>query len=200
MAKNQLLSLFISSKIPELAKEQTSIQTALSDYGIYGWLSENSTGARPEPIHSSSLKEVAACDIYIGLFWLGYSQYVIEEFEYARRHYKPCLIYEKYVDIDKRDPRLQAFLDNIQRVKSPAGLSVCRFETAKQLAKQVQRDVVRLLSARFRQTFNSATIRTKSKGIAVGTIYGGHINQYNYGQSDDEQAAKRLPTWRSVQE
>src|SRR5437588_13130017 len=88
MATNQLLSLFISSKIPELAKEQTSIQTALSDYGIYGWLSENSTGARPEPIHSSSLKEVAACDIYIGLFWLGYSQYVIEEFEYARRHYK----------------------------------------------------------------------------------------------------------------
>ena len=200
MATNQPLSLFISSKMTELADERRAVQNALSEYEMHGWLWEKDVSARPVPINSIYLTEVEACDIYIGLFWLGYGPYTIEEYEHARKHHKDCLIYEKYVDIDKRDPRLQAFLDNIQRVKSPAGLSVCRFETAKQLAKQVQRDVMRLLSTRFRQTFNSATIRTKSKGIAVGTIYEGHINQYHYGQTDDEQATKRSPTWRTVQE
>ncbi len=199
MATNQLLSLFISSKIPELANEQSSIQAALSNYGMYGWLSENSTVARPEPIHSPYLKEVAACDIYIGLFWLGYGQYVIEEFECARKNRKPCLLYEKHVDIDKRDPNLTAFLDNIQQVKNLEGLTICRFKTSEELAERVRKDVMYLLATHFRPTFSSPTSSGKNKGIAIGTLYG-HINQYNYGQSDDEQAAKRLPTWRSVQE
>ena len=199
MATNQLLSLFISSKIPELANEQSSIQAALPDYGMYGWLSENSAVGFPEAIHSSYLKEVAVCDIYIGLFWLGYSQYVIEEFEYARKNRKPCLLYEKHVDIDKRNPKLKAFLHKIQQVKPPEGLSVFRFETPEELVEQVRKDVMYLLATRFRPTFNSATGGGKSKGIAIGTIYG-HINQYNYGQLDDEQATKQSPTWRSVSE
>src|SRR6266852_4268398 len=199
MATNQLLSLFISSKIPELANEQSSIQAALSDYGMYGWLSENNAVAYPEPIHSPYLKEVATCDIYIGLFWLGYSQYVVEEFEYARKNRKPCLLYEKHIDIDKRDPELKAFLHNIQQVKTPEGLTVFRFQTPEELAEQVRKDVMYLLATRFRPTFSSSTSSGRNKGIAIGTIYG-HINQYNYGQTDDEQATKRSPTWRTVQE
>src|SRR2546423_14823582 len=107
MATNQLLSLFISSKMTkELAGERRAVRDALSEYHMKGWLWEKDAGARPEPVESTYLAEVEASDIYIGLFWLGYGEYTIEEFEHARKYQKPCLIYEKHVDIDKRDPKL----------------------------------------------------------------------------------------------
>src|SRR5437879_2142427 len=103
MTTNQPLSLFISSKMTELANERRVLKTALFEYHMEGWLWEKDAGARPEPIDSTYLKEVEACDIYIGLFWQGYGRYTIEEYEHARTHKKPCLIYEKYVNIPKRD-------------------------------------------------------------------------------------------------
>src|SRR2546423_25337 len=109
MTTNQPLSLFISSKMTELADERRAVQNALTEYDMYGWLWEKDAGARPEPIRSTYLKEVAACDIYIGLFWHGYGQYTIEEYEHAREHKKLCLIYEKHVDSDQRDPQLKTF-------------------------------------------------------------------------------------------
>jgi len=45
---------------------------------MYGWLWEKDAGARPEPIRSTYLKEVEACDLYIGLFWLGYGPITIK--------------------------------------------------------------------------------------------------------------------------
>src|SRR6266568_1990344 len=127
MTTNQPLSLFISSKMQELLDERQVVQAALKEYDMYGWLWEKDAGARPEPIDSTYLKEVEACDIYIGLFWLGYGPYTIEEYDHARKNKKPCLIYEKHIDIDKRDPRLKTFLEDIQQVKNPDGLTVCRF-------------------------------------------------------------------------
>lgn len=102
----QKLSVFISSKMQELKDERLAIQTALADYDMHGWLWESDAGARPEPIRSTYLDMVEACDIYIGIFWLGYGQYTIEEYNHARKHQKPCLIYEKRVDIPNRDPQL----------------------------------------------------------------------------------------------
>lgn len=119
MTTNQPLSLFISSKMTELADERRAVQKALSKYRMYGWLWEKDAGARPEPIDSTYLTEVAACDIYIGLFWLGYGPYTIEEFECARQHNKPCLIYEKHVDTDKRDPT-QSLPGHAPTSKKPA--------------------------------------------------------------------------------
>src|SRR5205085_762557 len=107
----------ISSKMTELADERRVLKDALSQYRMEGWLWEKDAGTRPEPIDSPYLKEVEVCDIYIGLFWHGYSPYTIEEYEHARTHKKPCLIYEKHVDVNKRDPQLKAFLDTIQQVK-----------------------------------------------------------------------------------
>jgi Domain of unknown function (DUF4062) len=78
----------------ELAEERRAVQEALSDYHMYGWLWEKDAGARPMSIKETYLKEVEACDIYIGLFWKGYGSYTIEEYEHARRHSKPCLVYE----------------------------------------------------------------------------------------------------------
>ncbi len=152
MPPNQPLSLFISSKMQELANERRSIQTALKEYEMYGWLWEEDAGARPEPIRSIYLKEVEACDIYIGLFWLGYGPDTIEEYKHARTHNKPCLIYEKYVDIENRSQELSTFLHHIQQVAIPDGLTVYRFETSEQLAKQVQTDVMRLLTTQFRES------------------------------------------------
>lgn len=137
MPPDQPLSLFISSKMQELADERRTIQRALKEYKMYGWLWEEDAGAQPEPIRSIYLKEVEACDIYIGLFWLGYGPDTIEEYKHARTHNKPCLIYEKFVDIENRNPELSTFLHTIQQVAIPDGLTVYRFETSVQLAKQV---------------------------------------------------------------
>jgi hypothetical protein len=125
----------------ELAEERHSLQKALKEYKIYGWLWEEDAGARPEPIRSTYLKEVEACDIYIGLFWLGYGPDTIEEFQH-----------EKHINIEHRSPELAIFLQNIQQVANPDGLTVCRFETSDQLAEHVQTDVLRLLTTRFRES------------------------------------------------
>src|SRR5450432_227735 len=66
MTINQPLSLFISSKMAEMQKERYTVQEALAAYRMHGWLWEKDAGARPEPIQSTYLKEVEACDIYIG--------------------------------------------------------------------------------------------------------------------------------------
>ena len=93
MTTHQPLSLFVSSKMQELADERRAVHTALAAFRMSGWIWEDHAGARPEPIRSTYLQEVEACDIYLGLFWLGYGSYTIEEFEHARAHHKPCLIY-----------------------------------------------------------------------------------------------------------
>ena len=150
MSTNQPLSLFISSKMQELAKERRAVQVALSDYRMYGWLWEDDAGARPTPTRDTYLREVETCDIYIGLFSKGYGPYTIEEYEHARQHSKPCLVYKKHVEVDQRDSQLTQFLKQIEEVGNPAGLTVCQFTTAEELARHVQEDVIRLLTTRFR--------------------------------------------------
>ncbi len=121
MTTNQPLSLFISSKMAELAEESRAVQSALSAYQMRGWLFEQDAGARPEPIQSTYFTEVEACDIYIGLFWQGYGLYTIQEYEQARALHKPCLVYEKQVEMEQRDPQLAVFLQGIQQVTDPKG-------------------------------------------------------------------------------
>ena len=152
MTTTQPLSLFISSKMAELAEERQAVQRALNNYNMYGWLFEKDAGARPESIQQTYLEEVASCDIYIGLFWQGYGQYTIEEFEKARALHKPCLVYEKHVAIEQRDPQLTTFLRSIQQVTDPRGLTVRRFQTARELAEQVSQDVMHLLITDFRKS------------------------------------------------
>lgn len=152
MTTSQPLSLFISSKMQELAEERRAVQAALSDYRMYGWLWEDDAGARPIPTRATYLKEVAYSDIYIGLFWIGYGPYTIEEYEYARQHSKPCLVYEKRVETDRRDAQLTQFLKQIEEVSNPAGLTVGWFTTLEELARDVQEDVIRLLTTIFRES------------------------------------------------
>jgi tetratricopeptide (TPR) repeat protein len=159
MTTNRPLSLFISSKMQELAEERRAVQTALKAYEIPSWLWEDDAGARPERIRTTYLTEVEECDIYLGLFWLDYGPYTIEEFEHARQLHKPCLIYEKYVNAEQRSPELAAFLHRLQEVENPESLPVSRFETSDQLARQVQSDVMRLLTTRFRESRQQPSTR-----------------------------------------
>src|SRR6266496_3723256 len=152
MTTTQPLSLFISSKMAELAEERQAVQRALNNYNMYGWLFEKDAGARPESIQQTYLEEVASCDIYLGLFWQGYGQYTIEEFEKARSLHKPCLVYEKQVAMEQRDPQLTTFLRSIQQVTDPRGVTVRRFQTARELAEQVSQDVLHLLITDFRKS------------------------------------------------
>ena len=152
MTTNQPLSLFISSKMTELAEERRAVQNALKSYNMSGWLFEKDAGARPESIQQTYFEEVAACDIYIGLFWLGYGEYTIEEYEKARSLHKPCLIYERHIDVEQRDPRLTTFLEDIQHVTDPRGLTIRRFQTSTELADLVNNDVMHLLITDFRKS------------------------------------------------
>jgi hypothetical protein len=185
------LSLFISSKMGELAPERRAVQEALSAFLLHGWLWETDAGARPEPIRSVYLAEVEACDIYIGLFWQGYGPYTIEEFEHARKHHKPCLVYDKHIELEKREAKLWTFLDGLQDVENRKGLTVCRFKTAEQLAEQVQKDVMRLLASTFKNSRKQISqpqepsaspamnVSATDHSIVIGNNYG-KAEQHNY--------------------
>ena len=171
MAISQPLSLFISAHLSELVDEQRALLNTLKVYPIYGWLWEGDTEARPQTVRSTYLTEVEACDIYIGLFWLGYAPHTIETYEHARKLNKPCLLYEKDVDIEQRSPELTDFLKHVS-----AQQPICRFKRLTELAEQAQKDVVRLLSTQFREsrrqslplpTFSSTTAGGRNKGIAI---------------------------------
>ncbi len=144
------LRVFVSSRMQELAPERQAVEAALDDLGVDAWLYEEDAGARPETIEQVFLEEVAAADLYIGIFWKGYGAYTIDEFEHARNLGKPCLIYEKRAGIEgQRDPKLQAFLDRISRVET--GLAVGWFDTTDELGELVKRDVARELAEVYRR-------------------------------------------------
>jgi len=79
----------------ELAPERQAIKAALNGLKVDAWVFEQDAGARAEPIQKAFLGEVEAADLYIGLFWKGYGEYSIEEYEHAQQLGKDCLIYEK---------------------------------------------------------------------------------------------------------
>jgi hypothetical protein len=135
MATSRSLKLFISSKMTELKEERCAVGAALEAYRMEVWQWEKDAGSRSEPVYSTYLSEVTDCDIYIGLFWLGYGQYTIEEFDWAYNKAKPCLIYIKETNIEQRDQPLQQFLDRIKQVKNSDGLTSYPFQTIEELTR-----------------------------------------------------------------
>ena len=179
----QNISLFISSKMLELVDERKAVQDALAQYHMEGWLWEKDAGANPASVRKTYLKQVEDSDLYIGLFWRGYGPYTIEEYHHARDCDKPCLIYEKHVDLDGRDPNLQYFLDGIGHPENDTGVSICRFTTTDQLVKRVQEDVMRVIAGiihkKSKPSQNSQ--KTGNQGhhnINIGRDHTGDINQY----------------------
>jgi eukaryotic-like serine/threonine-protein kinase len=146
----QRLRVFVSSKMQELAPERQALKTALDTLKVDAWVFEQDAGARPESIQKAFLEEVEAADLYIGLFWKGYGEYTIEEYEHARKLGKDCLIYEKRAALNgQRDPRLQAFLDQLGNVET--GLTIKWFEDAVQLNEAIKDDVARWQARKIRE-------------------------------------------------
>src|SRR5262245_25817344 len=138
----QRLRVFVSSKMQELAPERQALKAALDALKVDAWVFEQDAGARPESIQKTFLKEVEEADLYIGLFWKGYGDYTIEEYEHARKLGKDCLIYEKRAALNgQRDPRLQAFLDRLGNVET--GLTIKWFDDPLQLSEAIKDDVAR---------------------------------------------------------
>src|SRR5215813_8066528 len=138
----QRLRVFVSSKMQELATERQAVKEALDALKVDAWVFEQDAGARPVSIEKAFLKEVEEADLYIGLFWKGYGDYTIEEYEHARKLGKDCLIYEKRAALNvQRDPRLQAFLDRIGNVER--GLTIKWFDDPLQLSEAIKDDVAK---------------------------------------------------------
>ncbi|MFV1980453.1 MAG: DUF4062 domain-containing protein, partial [Rhodothermia bacterium] len=133
----------------ELAPERREVKSGLADADIDAWVFEDDAGARPDSIQRAFLDEVKNADVYIGIFWRGYGEYTIDEFEQARILGKPRFIYEKRADetghpdpnIERdRDPKLQALLEQIGDVES--GLTIHRFVSPEELRDQVTSDLL----------------------------------------------------------
>jgi len=133
------LLAFVSSRMQELASERQAVKSELDKLHVDAWVFEADAGARSQTIQETYLKEIESADFYIGIFWKGYGDYTIEEYEHAVKLGKSCLIYEKRSALEGRDSRLQAFLDRIGRVET--GLTIRWFQTPDQLGAFVQQDV-----------------------------------------------------------
>jgi hypothetical protein len=138
-----LMRVFISSKMAELAEERQVIQDALAEMFIEALVYADEAGSRSQSIQQTYSQELADSDIYLGIFWKGYGTYTIEdEFALATRLGKPRLMYEKRTELEERDPRLQAFLDSLSGVES--GLTIQRYHAPQELRGYVKRDMARL--------------------------------------------------------
>lgn len=134
----------------ELARERRAIAEALDELQIDGWRFESDAGARPESIERTYLHELASSDLYIAVFWKGYGERTIHEYEHARKLGKSRLIYARHTAADEeRDPRLTAFLQQIGDIES--GVTIRYFETPEQLTGFVREDVARWQSSVIRR-------------------------------------------------
>ena len=117
------IQVFISSKMAELAQERQIVDKALEEMMVEAWVFENDAGASPGTIQETYIRALEESDLYLGIFWKGYGTYTVDdEFVRAVKLGIPCLIYEKRTELDKRDPKLQEFLNSISSVEVTSSL------------------------------------------------------------------------------
>lgn len=159
------LRVFISSRMQELAPERRAIRAALDALRIDAWVFEESAGARPHSIRQTYLDELAASDLYLGVFWKGYGEYTVDEFEHARAQKKACLVYEKRADLDGRAPELEKFLNRIAAVE--AGVTPSWFHSLEELVEQVQTDVARWQTSLTRQALSQGISAERERQATI---------------------------------
>jgi hypothetical protein len=128
----------------ELAAERSVVKEALRELLIETFVFEEDAGARETSIERTFVDELSAADLYVGLFWKGYGEFTIQEFQTGGELGIDRLIFEKRVDLTERDTRLQSFLDEISHVHS--GITIRWFESLVQLKQRVKEDVARWLA------------------------------------------------------
>src|SRR5688500_10760818 len=114
MAKK--LKVFVSSKMQEMAEERkvlANLLPELSDSAIQleTWVFEANAHASSKSIRQVFLDALEQSGLYIGIFWNGYGEWTIDEFERAGERGIPRHVYVKNLEPEKRDPRLKKFLE-----------------------------------------------------------------------------------------
>jgi hypothetical protein len=143
------LKVFISSKMAELRDVRELVAKALDDRGIEAWVYEAHAGARPEDVVETSLSEVEAADIYVGLFWQKCGEVTVREYRHARTLGKECFVYIRDKDI-QREKALEDFLeDEIYDLEK--GVTYDYFDSAVELGEQVADDIMAWLMRRHRE-------------------------------------------------
>ncbi|MFQ5856202.1 MAG: DUF4062 domain-containing protein [Anaerolineae bacterium] len=127
------LKVFISSKMMELRDVREFVAKALDDRGIEAWVYEAHAGARPEGVVETSLHEVEAADIYVGLFWEKYGEVTVQEYRHARALGKPCFVYIRDKDI-QREKALEDFLQ-VEVHRREQGVTYGYFDSAVKLGE-----------------------------------------------------------------
>ena len=107
---------FISSRIRELEVEREVAKETLLSMGFGEILMWEDIPGQSRPPKDVFLKNIGRSRIFIMILWKEFSDDVIEEFERAERKGIPILIFIKETRTswgEKRDPRLQKFIDSI---------------------------------------------------------------------------------------
>lgn len=138
------LSIFISSRMQELASERKILQTLIPnlDTGmvkLHTWVFEQDAPASNVPIRDVYLEALQHSALYIGLFWNEYGAWTIDEFEHATEWSIDRHIYVKDVDSQRRDEKLSEFLNRQSDVIS--GITPKWFTTSEDLCEQVKKSI-----------------------------------------------------------
>ena len=143
------LRVFVSSTLGELAEERRAVSRAISALRLTPVMFE--VGARPYPPADVYRAYLAQSDVFVGLYWQQYGQFVpgqqvsgLEE-EFQLSGGLPRLLYIKAPAQD-REPRLAALL---ARIREDASASYRSFRTPAELGRLVRDDLAVLLSERF---------------------------------------------------
>lgn len=115
------LTVFISSKMQELAAERTAVYDLLTQMGsgplhIKAWAYEHDAHAASYPIRDVYLKILEESALYIGLFWKAYGEWTIDEFRRATEWHIDRLLFVKSDERDNREDKLNQFLDEVAPV------------------------------------------------------------------------------------
>jgi tetratricopeptide (TPR) repeat protein len=138
------LKVFISSKMHELADERRALVNLLPDlsdgsFQIEAWVFEADAQASSKSIRQVYLDALEQSDLYIGIFWQGYGEWTIDEFYRADEIGIPRHLYVKNVDTDKRDPRLESFLEKESDVRF--GITPRWYQDLEDFKQQISRSV-----------------------------------------------------------
>lgn len=145
----QKLKVFISSTMAELRDVREIVDNSLDDGKINAWVYEAHAGARPESVIETSLKEVEAADIFVGLFWRKCGEVTVQEYHHARHLGKPCFIYIRDKNIQREEELEFFFRTEIYELKQ--GITYDYFDSAIKLGKQVAEDIMSWLIRRHRE-------------------------------------------------
>jgi tetratricopeptide (TPR) repeat protein len=153
------LYVFISSKMQELSLERKVLQELLptlvrDTFKLRAWVFEGDAPASNKSIRDVYLEALQRSALYIGLFWNEFGEWTIDEFERATEWGIERHLYVKNTDPERRDPRLQNFLDKQSDVRF--GITPRWYTSLEDLKEQVTRSIEKWLLDR-QIAYHSAT-------------------------------------------